>query len=233
MPKIDVLDHGFVSLVDHMGSDLTVVNAARVSFGKRVEKLGASDKKLIQYLAEHKHYSPFRHVQLQFHIKMPEFLARQFYKHQVGCSYTSAEQAFPDTPWNEISGRYVDMSEVEFHVPGSWRQQSKDNKQASDGVITDPATCWSLGSQMNSLLDSTRDLYRQFREAGVAKEQARMILPLSFYTEFYWTASLQAVANLLILRDHPGAQGEIQEYAKAIKELADHIAPVSLEALLK
>ncbi len=232
MPKINVLDHGFVDLVDWMGGDLTCVNAAKVSFGNRSRDLGAKEIKLINYLAEHKHMSPFRHVQLQFHIKMPEFLARQFFKHLVGCAYTSGDQAFNDTPWNEISGRYVDMGEVEFYYPETWRQQSKDNKQASEGSL-EGYVAESATKDYDHLITQAKVAYKNLLNRGVAKEQVRMVLPLSFYTEFYWTASLQAVVNLIQLRQHPGAQYEIQEYAKVIKELADHIAPISLRALLK
>lgn len=227
---IKVLDSGFVDLVDSMGNDLTVVNSARVSFGKRKSVIDKSDRRLIKYLAEHKHYSPFRHVQFQLHCKVPEFVARNWFKHQVGCGYTSTN-AFESTVWNEISGRYVDMSQVEFYIPGAWRKQSEDNKQASDGKIEDSDISLSLGLQYSGYLDITRKLYREMVEVGVAKEQARMVLPLSFYTEFYWTASLQAVVNFINLRDHPGAQWEIQQYAKAIKSLIGSRCPLSLEAL--
>src|SRR5512141_427177 len=131
-PEIRVLDKGFVRLIDHMGSDLSVVNAARVSFGKRKEAFEEGDAKLIRYLARHEHTSPFRHTAMTFHVKAPIFVFRQWMKHRIGSEF------------NEISGRYVVFPDDEFHVPASFRQQSKDNKQGSEGEIApehrDPAT---------------------------------------------------------------------------------------------
>src|ERR1044072_3599697 len=122
---------GSIELVDHMGSDLTVVNSARVSFGKRKTQLDESDTKLINFLAKHKHWSPFRHVQFQFHIKAPEIVGRQMYKHIIGADY-----AFKDHAWNEISGRYVEYDD-EFYIPSMYRKQSDSNKQASIGESID------------------------------------------------------------------------------------------------
>ena len=130
-PKIDVLDHGFVELIDTLGSDLTVVNSARVSFGKRKTTLEEQDEKLIRYLAKHQHWSPFRHVQLQFHCKVPEFVARQWYKHVVGIAYSEGGAMCVDHAWNEISLRYVDASEFHYYTPAGFRTQSASNKQAS------------------------------------------------------------------------------------------------------
>lgn len=121
-PRVAVLDHGFVELVDWLGSDLTVVNAARVSFGKRKTTLSEGDVKLIRYLAKHQHWSPFRHVQIQFDCKVPEFVARQWYKHVVGISYSEAPTV--DHAWNEISLRYVDASDFEYYTPDGFRKQS-------------------------------------------------------------------------------------------------------------
>ncbi len=225
-----VLDKGFVTLVDYMGGDLTTVNSAKVSFGRRSKEIGAKEQKLINYLGENKHYSPFRHCQLQFHIKMPEFVARQHYKHQVGCAYTSSEQSFIDTPFNEISGRYVELDEAEFYFPEIWRQQSENNKQASEGEIQ---LGESASKAYNECLNECVSTYKYLRSIGVAREQARMVLPLSFYTEFYWTCSLQAAVNYIKLRDHEGAQWETREYAKAIQALVEQVAPISLKALLK
>lgn len=226
---IQVLDHGFVELVDAMGSDLTVVNAARVSFGKRKTELSEGDKKLIRYLAEHQHWSPFRHVQLQFHCKVPEFVARQWYKHVVGITYS--ELPTVDHAWNEISLRYVDASEFEFYTPDGFRKQSEDNKQASmDETVSDPEGL--LKQRYETNCKETFELYQDLVESGVAKEQARGILPLSIYTEYYWTASLQAVVNFIKLRKHPGAQFEIQAYANAIEKLVEKVVPVSYQSLL-
>ena len=127
-----VLDKGFIEVIDTLGNDLTVVNSARVSFGKRKKKFDKSDAKLVSYLAKHKHYSPFRHLQIQFHIKAPEFVMRQWYKHVVGIETTSNHPT-KDHAWNEISGRYVPYDE--FYMPTEFRKQSEDNKQASLSLI--------------------------------------------------------------------------------------------------
>ena len=227
--KIDVLDHGFVELIDSMGSDLTVVNSARVSFGKRKSVISDGDKKLIKFLADHKHWSPFRHVQLQFHCKVPEFVARQWYKHVVGISYSEAPTN--DHAWNEISLRYVDASEFNFYTPDGFRQQSEDNKQAStDDLVKDPDG--ALMREYNAQCGKALDLYHRLIEHGVAREQARGVLPLNIYTEYYWTASLQALVNFIQLRQHPGAQYEIRLYADALEQLVKQVVPVSYEALL-
>lgn len=227
---IPVLDHGFVTLIDALGSDLTVVNAARVSFGKRKTELDEGDAKLIKYLAAHQHWSPFRHVQLQFHCKVPEFVARQWYKHVVGIAYTDG--ASVDHAWNEISMRYVDAGEFDFYAPqGGFRQQSANNRQASmDEPVADPQG--EMAAAYRRQCDEALKLYQQMVTAGVAKEQARGVLPLSIYTEFYWTASLQAVANFVKLRKHAGAQYEIRLYADAVEALTQLVVPVSYEYLL-
>ncbi len=217
---------GFIELVDSMGSDLTIVNSARVSFGKRREELGKGDKGLINFLAKHKHWSPFRHVMFQFHVKAPEIVGRQFYKHVIGSDYT-----FKDHAWNEISGRYV-VYENEFYIPPKFRVQSDDNKQASEeGELKNGNTAmWWF---YKGCMDEAYKNYEQALEEGVAKEQARCLLPVSFYTEWYWTASLQAVMNFIHLRDDGHAQSEIQKYAKAMKELILPIAPIGIGALLE
>ncbi len=225
---ISVLDHGFVSLIDTLGNDLTVVNSARVSFGKRKTEISEGDKKLIKFLADHQHWSPFRHVQLQFHCKVPEFVARQWYKHVVGIAYT--DQSSIDHAWNEISLRYVDASEFDFYVPEGFRIQSEDNKQASlDDVFQDEDGLMEQAYRdhcANSL-----KLYNDMVTKGVAKEQARGLLPLNIYTEFYWTASLQAVVNFIKLRQHAGAQYEIRLFADAIEAFTRQVVPASYEAL--
>jgi thymidylate synthase (FAD) len=230
MNSIKVLDHGFVELVDVLGTDLTVLNSARVSFGKRKTELDESDVKLINYLAKHQHWSPFRHVQLQFHCKVPEFIARQIYKHVVGIAYTEGHGAYVnDHAWNEISMRYVDASEFDYYKPAGFRTQSTDNKQAStDQIVTDG---W-LDSIYDSHTKQSFDIYASMLKAGVAREQARGVLPLNVYTEFYWTISLQGLANFIKLRSHKGAQYEIREYAKVLYDLAASKFPVSLSALI-
>ena len=213
MIKSDVLDKGFIEVVDSLGNDLTVVNSARVSFGKRKRKWDKSDERLVRYLAKYKHYSPFRHLQVQFHIKAPEFVMRQWYKHVVGIETTS-NSATKDHAWNEISGRYVPVED--FYMPDVYRAQSDDNKQASEGEVEDQEKAQKTWTDAHWYLVG---FYDELLNMGVAKEQARAILPLSQYTEVYWTASFQSVMNFIKLRDEKTSQWEIQEYAKVIKEL--------------
>ncbi|MFC1763927.1 FAD-dependent thymidylate synthase [Planctomycetota bacterium] len=228
--RIQVLDKGFVERIDVLGSDLTVVNAARVSFGKRKQSLSPEDEGLIRYLAQHRHWSPFRHVQLQFHCKVPEFVARQWYKHVVGIAYS--ESHIVDHAWNEVSLRYVNASQFDVYTPACFRQQSPDNKQASRDEAVEDAD-GSLIQQYRDHCDQALHLYHQLVEQGVAKEQARGVLPLGIYTEFYWTASLQAVVNFIELRQHSGAQYEIRVYADALEKLTAEVVPVAYRGLLE
>ena len=225
MIKSDVLDKGFIEVVDSLGSDLTVVNSARVSFGKRKEKFDKSDERLVRYLAKYKHYSPFRHLQVQFHIKAPEFVMRQWYKHVVGIETTSNSSA-KDHAWNEISGRYVPVED--FYYPSVWRKQSDDNKQASEGVLDDLQQK-RMSSVYNEYMRQVEMAYDRMIDAGMAKEQARIILPLSQYTEVYWTASFQAIMNVIELRNEKTSQIEIQEYAKVMLEQMKEVFPKTTE----
>ena len=215
MLRSKVLDKGFIEVVDSLGNDLTVVNSARVSFGKRKKYWDRSDERLVRYLAKHKHYSPFRHLQVQFHIKAPEFVMRQWYKHVVGIETTS-NSSTKDHAWNEISGRYVPVED--FYTPNVWRKQSEDNKQASEGVLDDLQQK-RMEDCYNVYMRQVEMTYDRMIEAGMAKEQARIVLPLSQYTLVWWTASFQSVMNFIELRDEPTAQWEIQEYAKALKKI--------------
>lgn len=208
-----VLDKGFVRLVEVMGSDMSVVNSARISFAKEVTEIGDRDEKLIRYLWEHRHTSPFRHATLQFHIKAPLFVLRQWMKHQIGCS------------WNEVSGRYVKFDNADFYIPEVWREQHESNKQGSKGSIESQESA-SLLYKDSMQLAVTR--YKNLLDLGVCKEQARMVLPLSMYTECYWTASLQAIMHFLELREDNHSQWEIQQYAQAVRELALEHFPISL-----
>jgi len=223
MIKSDVLDKGFIEVVDSLGSDLTVVNSARVSFGKRKEKFDKSDEWLVRYLAKYKHYAPFRHLQVQFHIKAPEFVMRQWYKHVVGIETTSNSSA-KDHAWNEISGRYVPVED--FYHPSIWRKQSDDNKQASEGVLDDLQQK-RMTATYNEFMRQVEMAYDRMISAGMAKEQARIILPLSQYTEVYWTASFQAIMNFIELRNEKTSQIEIQEYAKVLLDLMFEVYPMT------
>ena len=219
--KSQVLDKGFIEVIDSLGNDLTVVNSARVSFGKRKEVYDKSDERLVRYLAKYKHFSPFRHLQVQFHVKAPEFVMRQWYKHVVGIETTSNSSA-KDHAWNEISGRYVPVED--FYIPEVWRKQSEDNKQASEGVLDDLQQK-RMTSVFNEYMRQVEMAYDRMIDAGMAKEQARIILPLNQYTEVYWTASFQAVMNFIELRNEKTSQIEIQEYAKVMLEQMKEVFP--------
>jgi thymidylate synthase (FAD) len=219
--KNNVLDKGFIEVIDSLGDDLTVVNSARVSFGKRKEVYDKSDERLVRYLAKYKHFSPFRHLQVQFHIKAPEFVMRQWYKHVVGIETTSNSSA-KDHAWNEISGRYVPVED--YYEPSVWRKQSDDNKQASEGVLDDLQQR-RMDDAYNDLMRKVRMTYDKMVKAGMAKEQARIILPLNQYTEVYWTASFQAIMNFIELRNEKTSQWEIQEYAKVMLEQMKEVFP--------
>ena len=211
-----------VRVVDHMGSDLTVVNAARVSFAKTSEwdvvpdagpvegYLKVDDERLIKYLAKHNHWSPFGHASMQFHIKAPVFVARQLVKHQVGLV------------WNEVSRRYVD-DEVEFYEPTEWRLAAENKKQGS----SDETVPFSV----TPTHEWCRQTYKNLLNAGVAPEMARMILPQSMYTEWYWSGTLYAFARVCNLRCKPDAQKETQMVADQIDVLAKELFPNSWEAL--
>ena len=204
-----------------MGTDLSVVNAARVSFGKRSEmdtsdvwgppKLKDKDAELIRYLAKHKHISPFGHASATFHVKAPLFVARQLVKHKF-------------LRWNEISRRYVD-TEPEFYQPTEWRGRSADKKQGSEGTIT----------ISNDIIEEIyKDIlirYRLLLDLGVCPEQARMILPQSMVTEWYWSGSLDAFANMCNLRCKPDTQYETQVVAGHIDTEMSKLFPVSWKAL--
>ena len=203
-----------VKLIDSMGGDLTVVNSARVSFGKRKKKFGKGDEKLIAYLAKHGHWTPFGHVSLQFHIVAPVFVARQLVKHQVGLV------------WNEISRRYVD-TKPEIYTPDSWRGRAEDKKQGSD----EDDIVWKRWLEYEELCKTAVGAYERMLFNGICPEQARMILPQSMMTEWYWTGSLMAFARVCKLRCKPDAQLETQMVANQIDELSREVAPVSWKEL--
>jgi len=216
--------------LDHCGSDLTTVNAARVSFGKKssmeedglgVWHLKDADKKLIKYLAEHKHFSPFGHAFASFHVKAPIFVARQLVKHKF-------------LRWNEISRRYVD-DEPEFYVPDVWRGRAEDKKQGSSGVVPDDEL-WgfeTLTEAVSSFAGEEISLYNTLLERGVAPEQARMVLPQSTMTEWYWSGSLDAFADMCRLRLKEDTQYESRLVALQVSDAMQKAFPYSWEALVK
>jgi thymidylate synthase (FAD) len=226
-----------------MGSDLSVVNAARVSFHKTSEwepvrtvefgmaqlkpegvmfnyehgeiRLSAKDQKLIAYLAKHNHWTPFAHAFLSFRIKAPIFVARQLVKHQVGLA------------WNEVSRRYVD-DEPEFYFPDVWRGKPVNAKQGSDGEVDDP----TIRDDVEALLSEVALLYGGLLNIGVAPEQARMVLPQNTMTEWIWSGSLAAFARVCKLRLDPHAQAETREVAQLINDLVPKEFEHSWNALL-
>ena len=204
-----------VELIDHMGSDASVVNAARVSFGKRIKEMSEGDTKLIRYLAKHNHWSPFGHASVQFRIKAPIFVARQLVKHQVGLT------------WNEISRRYVDY-EPEFYEVDSWRGRPINKKQGS----SEEEIVWIDRSTRTDALQSQVETialknYNRMLEAGIAPEQARMILPQSMMTEWYWSGTLYAFARVCNLRCAEDAQYETRIVANLINDECEKLFPIS------
>ena len=209
-----------VDLLDIMGSDLTVVNAARVSFAAESDEFGSRDKKLIRYLAKHNHWTPFAHVQVQFRIKAPVFVARQLAKHQSGLV------------WNEISRRYVDIV-PEFHQPDSWRKKADNKKQGSSEESFEGREAQRWDTLYSDLVENSKALYGNMIAAGVAPEQARMVLPQSMMTEWYWSGTVYAFARVCNLRCKPDTQRETQDVANQIDTLAREAFPHSWKHLRK
>jgi thymidylate synthase (FAD) len=203
-------------LISHFGDDLMIVNAARVSFGKNKNIMDEKDEKLIKYLVEHKHTAPFRHPQLQFRIECPIFVERQLFKHQVGLSA------------NSISGRYVDFSDNYYHIK-ELRKQSSSSKQGSDGLLDRP----DLIDKMDDHIEWGKKLYVELCDAGVAKEQARVILPLCLETQFIWTGSLLAFIHMWKLRLKNDTQQETREIAQQMLDLVKNIEGNPFEHTLK
>jgi thymidylate synthase (FAD) len=229
---VPVLDRGFVQYVSHMGDDLTVVNAARVSFNKESEWCGehrwtgtlvdktllARDEKLIAYLAKHKHWTPFAHPQITLRIKAPISIRTQLFKHKQG---------FVE---NEISRRYV-TDEPEFYIP-QWRSKPTNGaKQGSEDFIDNDTMVEHFSQMYEELVSKAHGYYNFLIGSGVAPEQARFILPQGTYTEWWWTGSLAAYARVYALRSDPHAQWEVRQYADAISALIEPLYPVSWKAL--
>jgi thymidylate synthase (FAD) len=206
-----------VELVDKMGNDVSVVNAARVSYSKESKTFTLKDEKLIKYLAEHEHWSPFAHASMQFRIKAPIFVARQLVKHQVGLV------------WNEVSRRYVDFP-PEIYKPTAWRGRPVNSQQGSDGEVELDKT---INHNMETTMESCLILYNSLLQKGVAPEQARMVLPQSMMTEWYWSGTLYAFARVCNLRCKPDTQKETQDVAIQIHALADEAFPYCWKYLRK
>jgi thymidylate synthase (FAD) len=226
---IKVLDAGHVQLIDWMGSDLSIVNAARVSFNKESsweyadshvpsQSLPEKDAKLIKYLAKHNHFTPFCHATISVRVKCPIFVRAQLGKHQIGLTM------------NEVSRRYVTFA-PEIYIP-LWRSAPTNGaKQGSSGRIEDMDLCIRMRQEYESVANECLKLYNDLLADGVAPEQARSILPQGTYTEFVWTGSMYAFARIYNLRIDAHAQWEIQEYAKAIDKIIAPLFPVSWQTL--
>ena len=199
-----------VEIIDMMGTDLSVVNAARVSFAKESTEFSKGDEKLINFLAKHNHWSPFGHASMQFRIKAPIFVARQLVKHQVGLV------------WNEVSRRYVD-DEPEFYIPNEWRLKADDKKQGSSDE--------TIEYNIDGAVQFVTQTYNNLLKANVAPEMARMILPQNLYTEWYWSGTLMAFARVCNLRCKPDTQRETQQIAQMIDDAAKELFPISWRAL--
>ena len=206
---------GSVQLIQSVGDDTGIVNSARVSFGKRIDSIEDKDKKLIKYILEHEHGTPFEHNSLSFLIKAPLFVVQQHLRHRI-------------SSFNQISARYVEIKE-EFYIPQNFRKQSTNNRQASiEGN--------DLENEKANLIytESLKVAYSKYQELlslGVAREQARGLLPHCTYSEYYRTCNLRSLLHFIKLRDHANAQWEIQQYAKAMKEIAKEIFPETFKII--
>jgi thymidylate synthase (FAD) len=224
---INVLDKGYVRLVNVMGSDLSVANSARVSYDKESTELSEKDARLIRFLAREGHTSPFRHATLQFEMYAPLMVARQHWKYVVGSDHTM-------DAWNESSRRYI-TEDPTFYVPEAfeWRKAPENSKQGS-GEPLHPDSGQFFTHALEAFIEKSEKLYNDALECGICAEQARLFLPAyGMYVRYYWTASLQSVAHFLQQRLAHDSQVEIQEYAKAVKALAEPHFPVSIAELTK
>jgi len=204
--------------INHMGCDMSVVNAARVSFGKKIDRMYTKpeDEKLIRYLAKHEHMSPFGHCFASFHVKAPVFVARQLVKHKF-------------LRWNEISRRYVD-DKPEFYEPKTWRGRAKDKKQGSAGMVE---LSDNVKAGPEFIHYEAKCLYQEMLDEGVCPEQARMVLPQSMMTEWYWSGSLDAFADMCNLRCAFDTQAETRFVATQISDRMRRLFPVSWAALVE
>ena len=222
--RIELFDDkiGAVEYVDHMGSDLTVVNSARVSFGVNKQDLDDRDKKLINYLIKHKHTSTLEHNVITFKFTVPLFIRSQHHRHRTWA-------------YNEISRRYTDV-DMKFYSPLQFRTQHESNRQASSDNLIDPALDSAVTSASTAVSAHNRSslyLYNSLIKAGVCREQARGVLPQNLYTEYYGTVNLNNLLKFVDLRIHPGAQWEIQQVAKACLKIAKELYPTTVESFQK
>lgn len=215
--KSDVLDHGFVRLDACMADDLSVVNAARVSFGKRVESMRDSDAKLVAFLIRERHGTPFEHNAFRFHIKAPLFVVREWQRHRIAS-------------YNELSGRYVKFENPDFFIPDEIRQRVEGSKPGAYKFEKWQGNQKQAKAAIEREYRDALDLYEWLVDSGVATEHARIVLPAALYTEFYWTANCRSILNFLSLRNSDQALQEIREYAKVVEDMVETKMPVTIEA---
>jgi thymidylate synthase (FAD) len=213
---VKILDKGFLRLVDFMGGDQGVVDAARVSYGG-TSKGADADRKLIAYLLTHNHGTPFEHAVFKFHVKAPIFVARQWFRHRM-------------SSYNEISFRYTEVKDS-FYMPETWRGQDKKNKQGSTAAADLDQR--ALHEMFKVHVDAALATYKKMIAMGVAREMARMVLPVNLYTEFYWTVNARSLMNFVALRADGHAQWEIQQYGVALAHAFRDAMPWTYEAFLR
>lgn len=219
--EIQVLDHGYVRYIDHLGTDMRIVEAARVSY-RSPSKGNEADKKLLAYLWKNKHTSPFEMVKVTLNIKMPIFVMRQYVRHRM-------------QNLNEVSARYTELPK-EFYVPKAWRAQDTKNKQGSvttEALLEQKAWHEQNSEELCAAYTLTYEVYQNLLERGVAKELARIVLPVGIYTEIYACWDMKNLLHFITLRDDNHAQSEIQEYGRAIKQICWKLFPWTMEAYEK
>lgn len=214
---IPVLDHGYVRYIDHLGTDERICEAARISY-KAASKGEESDKKLIAFLYKNRHTSPFEMLKVTLNIKLPIFVMRQYVRHRM-------------QNLNEVSARYTELPE-EFYIPIKWRLQDTKNKQGSFGLVDE--NCAKEATQYTQIhCDKSYKLYQHMLKNGIAREMARMVLPINIYTEIYACWDMKNLLHFITLREDSHAQAEIQEYGKAIKVIVKELFPWTMEAYEK
>jgi thymidylate synthase (FAD) len=216
---IHVLDHGFVRLDDAMASDLSVVNGARVSFARRKEEMDESDEGLIRFLMRDRHGTPFEHNAFRFHVRCPLFVAREWFRHRVGS-------------FNEFSMRYAKASD-EFYVPEPEDVRSQVGKPGAYSFEpVEPALAEQAREELEAVYDAAYATYTRLTELGVARELARLVMPMGAYTEFYWTVNARSLMNFVSLRAADTAQREIRRYAEACERFFAEKMPVTHSAFV-
>ncbi|HJS83564.1 MAG TPA: FAD-dependent thymidylate synthase [Nitrososphaera sp.] len=236
--QIDVLDHGYVRLVAHMGEDLAVVNAARVSYDKESDSFSERDGKLLNFLAKNSHTSPFRHAAFTFELHAPMIVKNQWIKYMVGHDHEDlgAEVSFRDPlfAWNESSRRYITETPTFYHPAiKEWREAPANSKQGSGGFIDDPVKAAMLDATLKNITQACVEAYEWAMRQGVAPEQARLFLPAyALYIRWRWTASLQGILHFLDQRLAKDAQLEIALYAQAVESILRELFPNACNAWL-